>query len=355
MKFYKIYFNIVELTICIFLILFSSNCKNTDTLAPIKEDAMHLGYKLNAPTPQPEKYFDDLIHPCVRYVENGFAGHKWWMVATPYRGSDADIENPILYYGDSEDESIPPINWKATKIVEETPKRGGYNSDPCIYFDDENGLWVFWRANLTSETMRNNCTRATIGAYTKDGINFTDRKIFAKEVSITEDHEMCPIVMDFNNDIRLYGCNHRFSPDRIPIGLSIWEIKDKNLKVNGFTKIKDVVPKFKTGFDFWHFDIFEHNDVYYCVVTPEIADQILLGRSDDGENFTFWDTPLLSALGTGRTYFYKPSAMVLNGVFYLWCPVAEQGILPRTSRIWMSQINFEDLIKKLDYSNASNI
>ena len=47
--------------------------------------------------------------------------------------------------------------------------------------------------------------------------------------------------------------------------------------------------------------------------------------------------------------------MVLNGVFYLWCPVAEQGILPRTSRIWMSQINFEDLIKKLDYSNASNI
>lgn len=34
-----------------------------------------------------------------------------------------------------------------------------------------------------------------------------------------------------------------------------------------------------------------------------------------------------------------------NGGLYLWTPVAEQGITPRTSRIWMSEILFEDLME----------
>lgn len=322
--------------------VFSQKKENLD------KDIMELGVKLTALTPEPNRYFNDLIHPCVRYLERGFAGHKWWMIATPYRGYDASIENPILFYGLGESDSEPPTEWIHTTVVEETPKNGGYNSDPCLFFDDDNGLWIFWRANFTKELQDNKCARATLGVYTKDGYNFYNRKIFAKEILSNEDREMCPIVVKFDDKILMYACHHQFTPERIPIGLTIWELGDNNLRDSVFKIKSEVKPVYKKGFDFWHFDVFKYKEKYYCVVTPEKADEVLLGRSDDGVNFYFWDTPLISTIGSGRTYFYKPSAMVLNGVFYLWTSVREIGITPVTNRLWMSQMEMDVLLKKID-------
>lgn len=332
--------------------LLISVCISSGNLKSMNVDVMQLGYQLIAPTPQPEIYFDDLIHPCVRYIEKGFAGHKWWMIATPYRGYDVSIENPILFYGVNESDTEPPIKWIPTAVVEDTPKNGGYNSDPCLFFDDDNGLWIFWRANFTKELQNNKCARATLGVYTKDGYNFYNRKIFAKETLSNEDREMCPIVVQFDDKILMYACHHQFTPDRIPIGLTIWEIGDNNLKDSVFNIKSEVKPFYKKGFDFWHFDVFKYKEEYYCVATPEKADEVLLGRSVDGVNFYFWDTPLISTIGTGRSYFYKPSAMVFNGVFYLWTPVREIGIKPDTNRLWMSQMNMDLLLEILNQTNS---
>jgi len=306
---------------------------------------MKLGSRLHAPTPEPETYKNDLIHPCVRYIHGGFAGYRWWMVATPFLMKNAALENPILYYGNSENEQ-PPLDWTATAIVEGTPLPKGYNSDPCLYVDG-NGMWVFWRANWTVECEQNECVRAVIGLFTTDGYHFGNRKIFAKETLPNIDHIMCPVVAKYNGNITMYTCNHEFIPNRIPLGISIW---GSNNTINdlGFVKTKEVLPKYYEGFDFWHFDVFEHNNKLYCVVSPESGAEILLGRSDDGEHFTFWNTPLLSAKGTGRFYFYKPSALVLNETLYLWHPLYEFGIGRLTSRLWMSEMNFESVIHKLE-------
>lgn len=324
----------------------ATEAKVTNEIDLNQIDAMKLGVKVSAPTPEPEKYFDDLIHPCVRFIPNGFGGHKWWMIASPYRGFNSAIENPILYYGDSTDDDAVPTNWIAVGVMEETPKNG-YNSDPSIYFDGE-GLWVFWRENATPSCNENKIVRGTFGKYSKDGITFGTKKLFAEELSRTEDSEMCPIIMSINGQIKLYGDHHLFTPNRIPLGLSIWDLPENDLFKNKFVKTLDVLPKYKAGFDFWHFDFFEYKNKFYCVVSPESANEILLGRSDDGINYVFWDTPLLSTAGTGRSYFYKPTALVHNGVFYLWNPVAEIGAIPATSRIWMSQVNFDALIRFLD-------
>ncbi|MBP2283130.1 hypothetical protein H4V97_001448 [Flavobacterium sp. CG_23.5] len=345
--------------IFIIAVLISSSCSkdvtdkkevnttsNTTDIDLNQIDAMKLGVKVSAPTPQPEKYFDDLIHPCVRFIPKGFAGHKWWMIASPYRGYDSSIENPILYYGDSTDESVVPTNWIASGVMEETPKKG-YNSDPSLYYDGK-GLWVFWRENYTPSCSANKMARGTFGKYSIDGTTFTEKKFFAGEKSSTEDSEMCPIIASVNGQVKLYGDHHLFTPNRIPLGLSIWDLPDNDLFKNKFVKTLDVLPKYKSGFDFWHFDFFEYNNKYYCVVSPESANEILLGRSDDGINYVFWDTPLLSNTGTGRTYFYKPTALVYQGIFYLWNPVAEIGATPATSRIWISQVNFAALIRFLD-------
>jgi hypothetical protein len=310
-------------------------------------DAMSLGQKLSAPTPEPDKYYDDLIHPCVRYIPDGFAGHRWWMVASPYYNGNSSIENPILYYGDSREGELPPLSWTAAAIVEDTHTDGGYNSDPNIYFDGQK-LWVLWRESWTVDCKENKVSRAVFGKSTSDGVTFSVKKYFAGEISGSVDHEMCPTIVDVNGKIRMYAAYHEFTPDRIPLGLSIWDIDNNDLDNNQFIKTNDVLPIYKTGFDFWHFDIFEYEKKYYCVVSPESGTEILLGQSDDGENFIFWSTPLISKEGTGKSYFYKPSAMVHQGIFYLWNPVAEIGISPMTTRIWMSEIKIDDLIKLLN-------
>lgn len=312
----------------------------------IKPNAMTLGVKLTAQTPNPEKYFDDLIHPCVRYIAEGFAGHKWWMSASPYRGFDSSIENPILFYGDSRNDDLPPLTWTSAGVIEDTPGLG-YNSDPDIFFDGT-GLWVFWRENWTLDCISNGVSRGVFGKYTTDGITFSKKKYFAGEPRGDEDSEMCPIVVNFDGRIKLYGVHHQFTPNRSPLGISIWDIADNDLINNTFTKEKDVLPTYKKGFDFWHFDVFKYEDKYYSVVTPESGTEILLGKSDDGENFKFWKTPLLSNNVTGRRYFYKPSAMIHNGIFYLWNPIAEVKGSPITSRVWMSEIEFDELIQIME-------
>jgi hypothetical protein len=314
-------------------------------------NAMTIGEKLTAPTPQPDIYHDDLIHPCVRYIPEGFAGHKWWLVATPYYGGLSEIENPILYYGDSRPGNLPPLSYTATCIVAGNNVTG-YNSDPCLYYDGKK-LWIFWRENYTPACTAAGVTRATVGVYTKDGYTFSKKKIFAKEPSSTEDHEMCPIVSEVNGKIKLFACHHMFTPQRIPLGISIWDIENNDLENAEFTKTIDLLPKYKSGFDFWHFDIFTYKNMYYCVVTPENADQILLGESSDGLNFKFWDTPLISSAYTGANYLYKPSATVLNGIFYLWYPIQEPNSTPRTTRLWMSSINFETLLSILRRQQVS--
>ena len=51
--------------------------------------------------------FGDVVHPCVRYIPEGFNGHSWWMVYTPYYKANAELENPILCYADGDSTTIP--------------------------------------------------------------------------------------------------------------------------------------------------------------------------------------------------------------------------------------------------------
>lgn len=310
----------------------------------INKDIMTLGVPVLDWTPNPEFYENDNIHPSVIYVEGGLNGFEWWMATTPIKGG-ATVENPILYWGKSREGNLPPLTWLGGIVVEETPP-SGFNSDPCLYYDGT-GIWVFWREFNTPFVLEHG-RRATVGRYTTNGTTFTDKKLFAPngfdEGEKNGDGEMCPIVVKFDGEIRLYASYYEYDPIRQPHGLAIWNIDSNDLVNNTFTLSKVVGLDYPKGFDFWHFDLFEHNSKFYCVATPEAGHIILMAESDDGENFKFWDTPLLSKYRAGSYYMYKPTAMVHQGIFYLWHPskVGDQNV------IYMSEMPFDKLINSLN-------
>lgn len=318
----------------------------------VNKNIMELGVSVLDWTPEPEKYLNDNIHPCVRYIEGGLNGFEWWMVTTPYPAGVNAVEDPILYWGKSRDGNLPPLTWQGGKILATAPS-GGYNSDPHLYFDVD-GLWVFWREYKDSHIIDYGGAWATFGVHTSDGVTFTDKKFFASGGFDIEgkigDAEMCPVVINVNGDVRLYGAYNEFAPNRVSYGLGIWDIENNDLHNNTFTLTKKVGLLHKEKFHFWHFDIFEHDSKFYCVVSPESGVEILIGVSEDSENFKFWSTPLLSNSISGTFYLYRPTALVHQGILYMWHPNRVQEGDKWINKIYMSQRPFNDVLDDLDSS-----
>ena len=112
-----------------------------------------------------EQYGDWLVHPCVRYIPEGFEGHQWWMVYTPYYGKTDGMENPRLCYADAEKGKVP-TTWNFYCIIKDKPEKG-YNSDPTLIFHNHK-LYVFWREVETMRVKNLGYKKATFGCYVKN-------------------------------------------------------------------------------------------------------------------------------------------------------------------------------------------
>lgn len=313
----------------------------------ITKNAMTLGVSVLDWTPDPSKYKNDNIHPCVRYIPKGFAGHEWWMVTTPYPDFDSTHENPILYWGNSRTGNLPPLVWEGGVVVENTPATG-YNSDGCIYYDGAK-LWVFWREVDTPNSSPLG-TFVTYGCSTTDGITFSPKKVFAISgwdiPNSSGDDIMCPIVIEVKGNLKMFASYYEYEPVKGGHGIAIWDIPNRDLKNEVFTRTKVVGTLHRDTFDLWHMDLFKHANKLYCVASPQSGDEILLGESSDGENFKFWSTPLLSKVIAETNYLYKPTALVHQGILYLWHPKRVEGV----NKIYMTQGNFSDILYNLEAS-----
>lgn len=293
---------------------------------------MPIGRLIEIKTPDTERYQDDCLHPCIRYIPEGFAGHKWWMVQSPYYAGNSKVENPLLYYCDDGDTSF---NWIYLGIVQETPD-AGFNSDPMIYHESGK-LWVFWREKGTPLCHRLNIVSATLGVSTSDGITYSKPKIFLTSLDPEIDSELCPILLKVNEKYCFYTSYYQFKPKRKGLGIAIWEgssLENPNFQlrtisktVNTFTcdKFKQqrignhllFIPK-PLKHDIWHFDLFEVNNNLYMISVSEWGDNIMLSTSEDYKKFRTLRTPLVNTHYSGQNYFYKPTGYVQDGVFHLF-------------------------------------
>lgn len=275
-------------------------------------------------TPEPEKYHNDVLHPCIRKMSNG----KYVMVQSPWYKCQDGIENPILYISDD------PMHWDNGIVVEDTPAKG-YNSDPNVF--EENGrIYVFWREVETPTCDELGVIRATVGVYTDDeGKTFSEKKVYLTNNDVKVDDEICPILIKKDGKYRFYAAWYQtWREDRHNLGIAIWE--GTSLGKPNFTILKKLPFKTKTicdkakqlqvfgkllfipkshKFDLWHFDLFEKDDKLYMIASEEMKDVVMLAVSDDWENFKLQRKPLINAhymenIVKYRQQYYKPTAVL---------------------------------------------
>ena len=308
---------------------------------------MPVGFECSVEDPTPTITHGDVLHPCIRFIDKGFEGHYWWMVFTPFYGGDASMENPRLYYSDASSYDVPQ-KWTYYCTIKDRPSTG-YNSDPTLLYEDGR-LYVFFRENYTPNTKALGCSRATIGCYVNGGtVSYLDiPKLIEERRNI--DKEVCPAFLPLRTGIRAYAFHIRFCskmmyylPRRLSWvlyrvlgmlkelclysriqcrGVSIWESDS----IEGAFSYKKTVKIKGVGlFDHpWHFDIFiapsiKGKDTLFAVVQSDdkYAD-IRLARCEDGEHFHLYRNPLITSQTIGMNGIYKPTAVVIKGIFMLF-------------------------------------
>lgn len=293
--------------------------------------------RINVKTPDSTKYYNDCLHPCIRYYEKDFAGYNYWMSQSPYYAGNNKIENPLLYH-------IPSWNgvimseWG--RVVEETPSRG-YNSDPYI-FRDGSMLYVFWRECFTPFCDSIGAPYVTVGVSSHDGIHFSPKKVYLINNASEYDMTQCPILMKYNGKYCFYAVSYQYEPRRQNNGIAIWE--GSSLEQPDF-ELKEIMPlnnlyvcdkkaeirlaghhyylPWPKKYDLWHFDLLEYNNKLYMISCDSEREVIVLFVSDDWRHFKSFKKPLVNNLYMQnycgyRQYYYKPTAFVKNDTLQLF-------------------------------------
>lgn len=148
-----------------------------------------------------------ITHPSVLYFSDGWNGHKYWAVASPYPDSNNKYENPSIYCFDAPYENWIVPQGLTNPIVAEP--LAGFNSDPCLaYNKTSDELYCIYRDyNSTSQDIRYLITT------TSDGTSWSD-PVFLYNITA--------------NEIRVYDQAPKFEQVFRAISAKILSIIHKN-------------------------------------------------------------------------------------------------------------------------------
>ncbi len=309
----------------------------------------------------------DVVHPCVRYIPEGYEGHCWWLVYTPYYGADASMENPILCYAENDDPE-PPTEWKVYCEVKGKPENG-YNSDPVLLFT-KGLLYVFWREYGTPACEQTGHEVATFGGVVKDGriINEFGPVVWSDDMEV--DPEVSPTFIVKENGYECLAMHLQFcskwvkrqqsiikqlltkvlavtdliglASQQKSYGIARWESAD----IHAQFKYEETVKFNKLNILYrpWHMDFFKYKERYYAVVqTNQCNADVCLAWSEDGHHFSFYNQPLITNQTIGKLGIYKPTAGIVGETLFLY--YTAQDIDNRAlNKMYLTTIGFSDIL-----------
>lgn len=296
------------------------------------QQQMPVGKPIYVATPEPDKYHNDCLHPCIRRAGDG----SFVMVQSPYYGWNEKIENPMIYHSNS------LTDFGLGNLLEDTPACG-YNSDPNVYVEDSL-IYAFYRVFNTPLCQELGMNEVVVGGRMGDSdtMPFIDKHICIGNKWSQGDLTQCPILMKYGGRYFFYAVWYQYAPERKNKGIAIWE--GSSLEAPDF-QLTDTVPfdnplicdkliqkrigkriwylPIPKRYDLWHFDLFEYDGKLFMVSCAEKDDNVMLSVSKDWKHFKTVRRPLVnnhcSENYTGyRQYYYKPTAIVQNDSLYLY-------------------------------------
>lgn len=337
---------------------------------------MPKGFPCNVEDTTIETTHGDVVHPCVRYIEEGFEGHQWWMVYTPYYAENNKLENPRLLYADAL-QGEPPTEWKFYCNIVNTPETG-YNSDPTLFFDGGQ-LYVFWRECLTTRAKELGYSMQTVGCRVHEHqLTYMNDPLLTESSTLT-DREVCPTFIASGENYRAYTIHMGWHPSfiyHIPpkigsflfrykiiyildalglcnltksFGVAIWSSSFLN---HTFRYLRTVqFDNMSKLYQPWHMDIFksslkEDSSIYAVIQSRQRHARICLAKSLDGELFFFFNKPLLTSKTIDMIGLYKPTAVQVGNNLYLFYTAIDNKD-DNLHRLFVSAMNWEDVLSKM--------
>ena len=337
---------------------------------------MPKGILCNVEDPTIDITHGDVVHPCIRYIEEGFEGHQWWMVYTPYYAENDKLENPRLCYADVSKEDLP-VKWKYYCSIVEMQETG-YNSDPTMLFCNDQ-LYIFWREYLTPKTKALGCYSLTVGCKVceKQITQLSEYQLM--ETSSFFDKEVCPTFLEHNGKFRAYSIHLEWDSKwvfKIPSflasklykykivylidalglcdinkcqGVAIWDSDslEENFHYSRTVQFENTSKLYQP----WHMDIFQSseqgdNALYAVVQSKQRFARICLSKSVNGKAFRFYDKPLMTSKTAGMIGLYKPTAMQVGNKFYLFYTVQDNKD-SNLHRLFVTSMDWKDLLDKM--------
>ena len=294
-------------------------------------------------------------------IVGGWCIHPIMALTTRWKIRDYATEQ-----GGGKNESEAPQNWVMVQEVE-PGKATGYLSDPTLLYHDKK-LYVYWRENFTDRTKATGNIRATFcKIYSETGVEQVAVPILTEPTKYS-DKEMCPTFYVRDGEFLGYGVDYRFSVEKWANRRLLKRMLSVTGKLGIYSQSKSNGVALWTGdslsgqfhyqktypfqnvnklYKPWHMDLFEYGERMYAVVlTNESLGDICLAESTDGQNFKIFEKPLLTNKTLGCIETYKPTAQVVDGVFYLYYTVRNADN-PSLNRLYQVSRPFKELLDEL--------
>lgn len=260
---------------------------------------------------------DSPYHPSVIHVPQGWGGHRWWMVQTPFsplcRPYRDCMECPQIYF--SEDGITwhhPAGNTPIDRLTDAELSELDYLSDPHLLIN-EHGLMECWYRHTRRHRHENH--RADVWLLRKtsaDGVVWSDREYLAAlaegRTAALGDMIVSPAVIREEGLYKMwYVDSEGAGPRHVRLATSPdgreWS-PSRLCTLDGHTSNP------------WHIDVIRDGESY--VLTVYEFSELTLWRSSDGIRFQYLCTALHGRQAKGSYYYdlYRASLVKLPGGSY---------------------------------------
>ena len=216
------------------------------------------------------------LHPDVVRVPGGWNGYEYWMVMSPFPGTQpaaqrARFENPEILQ--SHDGTLWKVPDGLRNPISPAPLGSAFNSDPCLLLDSDGTLRAYWReSGLTTPQYDKILSMSSI-----DGITWGEKTVVVS--SEIRARLASPIVREDKGVYRMWTVD-------VSQGSTVLQVRTGPTALGPFGSPTDAtVTGLPSGWNVWHVNVTEVGGIYYMLMTTRNyagSNQLHAGVSYDG-------------------------------------------------------------------------